>query len=413
MAAQSLTPFSRIHPYPAMIADGLARELCARFVKTNDVVLDPFVGTGRALMAASEFGAHGVGIDINPLAVLVASAKARPARPADLERVGNIIRRNKLNSRATLASIFPRRKVEWFSRRTLGELGCLIELLNDLDLDVRTVRTLAVVLSATVREVSYCRKDQWKLHRMPEHERMGYYVSVKEAFLRRLAYVVREINRLKVRVTSCQIYLGDSRRITDAMPVRRKKTMFDIVITSPPYGDSRTTVQYGAFSDLSLRVLSGLAGYQELCGTDATIDSQCLGGGALGRPANGDVTHCGVSDVWRGDVDTVYGRRVIAFLNDLSAVCGEIAAVVRTSGKIILVVSRRTTGGQQLFLDRFLIGRFTELRCNLVEKRWRAIVGKMTPHVVTINARACSSGTALPLKVKTMRRECVLVFQKG
>lgn len=45
---------------------------------------------------------------------------------------------------------------------------------------------------------------------------------------------------------------------------------FDLVLTSPPYGDSRTTVAYGQFSRLSLRWL----------GIDEYVDRTSLGGKA-------------------------------------------------------------------------------------------------------------------------------------
>src|SRR5882724_1516207 len=79
-----MTWLSRLHPYPAMIADSLATALASDHVTTDSIVLDPFCGTGRTLMAASAIGATGIGMDVNPLAVLITQAKASSVAPSEL-----------------------------------------------------------------------------------------------------------------------------------------------------------------------------------------------------------------------------------------------------------------------------------------------------------------------------------------
>src|SRR5213594_3721282 len=82
-----MTRLSRLHPYPGMIADDLALRLCRKYVKRGYRVLDPFCGTGRTLLAAAEHGGIGVGIDTNPLATLLVSAKAGPANIGVLKKL--------------------------------------------------------------------------------------------------------------------------------------------------------------------------------------------------------------------------------------------------------------------------------------------------------------------------------------
>src|ERR1044071_1927441 len=123
-----MTRLSTLHPYPAMIADDLAVSLTSRFVKPGMRVLDPFCGTGRTLLAAAEQGANCVGIDINPLAVIVTRAKAANICLSVLQQLAvevsggsptKIIRKQ--------FDLEPGRKVSWFSRRSKEELG---EILN-------------------------------------------------------------------------------------------------------------------------------------------------------------------------------------------------------------------------------------------------------------------------------------------
>ena len=60
--------------------EGFSRELVVRLFREfglgkGDIVFDPFCGCGTTLLAAREFGLHGVGIDILPTSVFIAQAK--------------------------------------------------------------------------------------------------------------------------------------------------------------------------------------------------------------------------------------------------------------------------------------------------------------------------------------------------
>jgi DNA modification methylase len=54
------------------------------YARKNDVVLDPFCGSGGVLVEARLAGLNSVGIDINPLACLLAEVKSNPIDPSIL-----------------------------------------------------------------------------------------------------------------------------------------------------------------------------------------------------------------------------------------------------------------------------------------------------------------------------------------
>jgi len=51
--------------HPAMFPVELCRRIMQIYTKTGDLVIDPFVGSGSAVVAAKELGRRGVGVDIN------------------------------------------------------------------------------------------------------------------------------------------------------------------------------------------------------------------------------------------------------------------------------------------------------------------------------------------------------------
>src|SRR5882724_8500333 len=65
-----------IHPFPARMAPGIALEALRRR-KRPLRVLDPMTGSGTVLAVARHKGHRGVGLDIDPLAVLLSSVWTR------------------------------------------------------------------------------------------------------------------------------------------------------------------------------------------------------------------------------------------------------------------------------------------------------------------------------------------------
>ena len=90
--AESLThPF---HTYPARLHPATARILVEVVDAGNRTLLDPFCGSGTVLVEARVAGAHPVGVDLNPLAVLVARAKTwtvPPRKRHQLRETGHAI----------------------------------------------------------------------------------------------------------------------------------------------------------------------------------------------------------------------------------------------------------------------------------------------------------------------------------
>jgi site-specific DNA-methyltransferase (cytosine-N4-specific) len=394
------TRHSRIHPYPAMIADELAIELATRFADSTTRVLDLFCGTGRTLFAAAERGAECVGIDVNPLAILIGKAKVGANSPSwILEDLGN--GRAQFNNKVlTDCTLEPMRKVRWFPKQARIELIQLIAWLNSLQVPRSFLNSLAVILSATVREVSFCRKDQWKLHRIPACRRRSYRPSAWDIFARRLRSYLdeqRDLKRLKGKV---RFVLGDATTLTNDKHLK-SLGQFDLVITSPPYGDSRTTVSYGGVSSLCLGVLQHVAGISIPFLSPSQIDRRCLG-------SKSDAANCtdGILTMyWHGSNDNPGRAKVVSFLNDLDVCCSQIEAVLRKRGRAIFIVSRRSVCGWRLYLDRFLHDRMLNRGFVLEWSKKRRLACKNTPSIV--NSMGATRET---VRTPTMREELVLSF---
>src|SRR5687767_8844141 len=74
-----------IHPFPARMAPGIALE-ALRESNAPLKVLDPMTGSGTALAVARAQGHHAFGVDLDPLAVLLAGVWTRTI---DADRVND------------------------------------------------------------------------------------------------------------------------------------------------------------------------------------------------------------------------------------------------------------------------------------------------------------------------------------
>ncbi len=74
------------HRYPAKFIPQLAARLIQELSCEGEWVLDPFMGSGTALVEAKRLRRPSIGVDINPVAHWVAQAKVNAIEPQRLKR---------------------------------------------------------------------------------------------------------------------------------------------------------------------------------------------------------------------------------------------------------------------------------------------------------------------------------------
>lgn len=125
---------SAYHWYPARFVPPLAGILINYFSEPGDIILDPFCGSGTTLSESYKLGRVAVGIDINPIAVMMTQAKlvefksegfARYQQKILKEARASLIAANGSISRILNAGgIAPNleENIKWYEQNTLCEL---------------------------------------------------------------------------------------------------------------------------------------------------------------------------------------------------------------------------------------------------------------------------------------------------
>jgi len=68
----------RLHPYLGKFIPQLVEWFLSRYFHEDDIILDPFMGSGTTLVQGNEMKMHTIGIDISPFNCLIAKVKTAP-----------------------------------------------------------------------------------------------------------------------------------------------------------------------------------------------------------------------------------------------------------------------------------------------------------------------------------------------
>jgi DNA methylase len=145
------------HTYPARMHPAVARAIVEIWSKPGEVVLDPFCGSGTVLVEAMAAGRRAMGMDLNPLAVKLASFKARPWAAARAQAIPE--RARAVAERAARARHgAPKGEGAWFAPHVLVELGNLRgEILREPEGQAR--EGLELVMSSILVKLSRQESD--------------------------------------------------------------------------------------------------------------------------------------------------------------------------------------------------------------------------------------------------------------
>ena len=178
----------------------------------------------------------------------------------------------------------------------------------------------------------------------------------------------------------------------------------DLVITSPPYGDSRTTVAYGEYSRLSLQWLDIFnLSEKEIMG----IDKSLMGGNKFRNGFEFTVP----SDTLRmslekiKDTDLERAGDVYSFYLDLSKAIASISDKTRSGGYQFWVVGNRTVKGELLQTDKIIAEIAHEHDLEHIYTIDRNIINKVMP---SLNSPTNETG----VKASTMTNEHIVVLRK-
>ena len=263
-----------IHTYPAMFIPQVARRLLQRYSKKGDTICDIFCGSGTALVENRLLGRNSYGIDLNPLAIFLAKAKTTEINPSRLQKeyFALLNKIEKIKDSEIIKPDFFNLDF-WFKENVIIKLAKIKKAINEIK-EKKVKYFFLVSFSETVRRSSNGKNGEFKLVRIKKDKLKNYNPNVLNIFkqktetnIKGMADFYQDVDK---KIWTKPIY-GDSSQDNNI-----KEKSIDCIITSPPYGDSRTTVAYGQFSRLSAQWIDIFEDPNKASG----VDNKLLGGKA-------------------------------------------------------------------------------------------------------------------------------------
>ena len=179
---------------------------------------------------------------------------------------------------------------------------------------------------------------------------------------------------------------------TQQLLIPEDEEKFDLVVTSPPYGDNKTTIPYGEHAYLPLQwiVLEDIhptvAANRAWLNTTGGIDRQSMGGIFNERPtATVDKLRDASSTlrehlVSLADAESVLRRKVVAFYDDFYQSLELISESLKPDAYLIWTLGNRRVNRMEIKNDAILGEFLGSLGCEPVTRLERIIHSKRMPH---------------------------------
>ena len=383
--------------YPAMMVPSVQEPIIERLseaLNKNVSLLDPFMGASNTLVTGMKYGMDVFGQDINPLSILLSQVKTNFYQKEELvdadQRVISCI--NSDSSDVIEVSFTNINK--WFTEDVQIDLSKIYRAIRR-EPNLRIRKFFWVTLAETIRLTSNDRTSTFKMHMRPIEEINARQVSVLKTFgstsKKNIKNFVDYISVLVEKghikkgkyVKNAEVVWGDTNS-----GINTQKT-FNLLVTSPPYGDNQTTVTYGQFSYLPLQWIPiediDTSIEMDYLKTAQAIDNRSLGGQIKENINDIEERVFDKSKTLKMFINQFKNgerkkaEKVTKFINDLDNSIDKMLPRMREDSFLVWTIGNRNVNKQVVQNDLILNELFASKGVNLFTDLERDILSKRMP----------------------------------
>lgn len=260
--------------YPAVMVAPVQNRILELLIQNDEInsVFDSFHGSGTSLYEAMKISDNIelYGCDINPLANLITKVKLQGVEKnieSDINKIINLIENNDGTSIHTFNNIS-----KWFRSDIIISLSKIRNSIIEIENENNRLY-FWYIFSDVVRKYSNTRSSTYKLHT----KKQDLIDNLEDNSINTFVKAIKE--NYKLFTNKSEHFKLAKIDVLKYLP-GLKDRLFDVCITSPPYGDNATTVPYGQFSMLPLYWIDSkdleLEGWE--LENYSIIDNKSLGG---------------------------------------------------------------------------------------------------------------------------------------
>lgn len=388
------------HTYPAMMIPQIARKLMEEYrpIGELNLLFDPYMGSGTSLVEASIKGVNSIGTDLNPLARFMSKVKTSQIDIDIVKHTYNVIIdriSNYLPQQGRYNYDHITQYEYWYDDIILDKLSYLTEILDELDNpSIRDFFKLS--LSELIREASYTRNGEFKRYRMTVEKIETFDYDPFISLVKKLDRNIEGLQSLNSIHPFGIAQIENFNTVNELPHNIIAENSVDMVVTSPPYGDSRTTVAYGQFS----RWANEWFRFENA----KNLDNHLMGGR---KHKNIDWKTQSINTELEEikSIDIKRYNEVMSFLDDYMKSIKNVASSVRSGGRICYVVGNRTVKQVQIPLDYFTAEMFEKEGFKHDYTFVRAIPNKRMPSKTSPTNKKGAN-------VSTMTAEYIVIMTK-
>jgi DNA modification methylase len=230
-----------IYPYRGKISALDAEQILSQMPK-GSIVLDPFCGSGTIVYEGLKFGLNTIGIDANPIAVVLSNGKIHiPKDYVEVEKEIEILIKSSININAyPEAPEYPKSLFHIDSLLQIMRMSVFYEDMSDY--------VKACFLGSIALTARGCNNYKWTSSTVGKNIEPKRYIPFYEKFKQKCTKHFLPIEN------NSRVFYADSRKLLDFI----KPNSIDFIFSSPPYFDCLDYTAYYA------RIIYDILGYERV-----------------------------------------------------------------------------------------------------------------------------------------------------
>lgn len=330
-------------------------------LRKSKVILEPFMGSGNALVACREHGKIGFGVDISPFFCFISHVKTGDYSRTDFQKAIDVLHNDKSVGKVDIPTLSSFRTL--FTKKQICKLLTLRE--KAVGLSQKSSELLLFALASDLINFSRAQRYGKGLHKR-ETRSLRVEAALRCALLKMEKDYENFRKNGELQCAQTVPLLGDARDLNNVIsPYDNERTSLpkgeiDSVITSPPYCNSADYIEMYKLEHWFLRYITSYDNFRTM--SESTIRSHLSFSDTRTcwvHPVIEDI--CSFLEQNRNLWDKKIPAMIRGYFDDMYSSLKQMRLFLRQNGKVILLVANSSYAETPIPTDLLLAEAAKEL----------------------------------------------------
>lgn len=358
------------HRYPAKFIPQIVSRLVEKYTDKGDLIVDPFGGCGTTLVESKVMGRLSVGVDINPVAVLITKAKITPINPKKIgKEVVALKAKLDVYSKNTKVTAPEHERIDyWFKpeeKRKLAFIFAEISKLKEQGIRNFFYCGFSNILKNCSIWMQKSNKPTRDLNKKPSEPMQAFYKQIR---------MMTKGNAEFYALLKAKKYLCIPNKIycTDARTIPIEDNSVNLIVTSPPYVTSYEYADLHQLTALWFKYTKNLSNFRKrFIGTSCHSKKDLILNSALAEKIR----------VALLKKDKRTAEEVSTYFSEMNQVFSEMKRLLKRGGKTGIVIGNTSLKGVEILTAEVFAEQLQNLGLTITDVIKRGISTKNLPSI--------------------------------